>query len=65
LQSLALGRQLTLIPKDLSLLQKPDPDPAQKLGVLLKISPQQDHLEAIREAEQQELHPARGQRLQF
>jgi hypothetical protein len=65
LQSLALGRQLPLTPKDLSLLQKPDPDPAQKLGVLLKISPQQDHLEAIREAEQQELHPARGQRLQF
>ena len=60
-----LAPQLTLSPKDRSLLQRPDPDPAEKLQALLRISPQQDHLEALREAEAQELRLTRGPRLRM
>jgi Relaxase/Mobilisation nuclease domain len=63
IETLALGKQLTLTPRDWRLLQKPDPDPADKLHMLLRLSPQHDHLQAMKEAETQELHQTQRHRM--
>jgi len=63
IETLALNQQLTLTPKDRSLLQKPDPDPAARLHVLLRLSPQHDHLQAVKEAEAQELRQTQRLRM--
>jgi Relaxase/Mobilisation nuclease domain len=59
IESLALSKQLTLTPKDRRLLQKPDP--ADRLHLLLRLSPQHDHLQAAKEAETQELRQTQRQ----
>jgi hypothetical protein len=61
IETLALSRQLTLTPKDRLQLQKPDPDPADRLHVLLRLSPQHDHLQAVKESEAQELRQTQRQ----
>jgi len=63
IESLALSKELTLTPKDRRLLQKPDPDPADRLHLLLRLSPQHDHLQAMKETETQELRQTQRHRM--
>jgi Relaxase/Mobilisation nuclease domain len=63
IESLALNQQLTLTPKDRRALQKPDPDPAERLHMLLRLSPQHDNLQAVKEAETQELRQSLRHRI--
>lgn len=63
IETLAHNQQLTLTPKDRSLLRKPDLNPADKLHMLLRLSPQHDHLQAVKEAETQELHQTQRHRM--
>jgi len=63
IETLAHNQQLTLTPKDRSLLRKPDLSPADKLHMLLRLSPQHDHLQAVKQAETQELRQTQRHRL--
>jgi hypothetical protein len=63
IQTLAMNRQLTLTPKEQSLLRQPDPDPAQKLHLLLQLSSQNDHLQSMRKSESQDLRQTQRHRI--
>jgi Relaxase/Mobilisation nuclease domain len=52
IETLALSRQLTVAPKDWSLLQKPHPDPAEKLHLLLRLSRQHDQAAKLQETQE-------------
>jgi hypothetical protein len=63
IETLAHNQQLTLTPKDRSLLRKPDLNPADKLHMLLRLSPQHDHLQAVKEAETRNLRQTQRHRM--
>jgi len=63
IELLASSRQLTLTPKDQRLLQTPAPDPSDKLHMLLRLSLQHDHLQAVKESETRELHQTQRHRM--
>jgi Relaxase/Mobilisation nuclease domain len=65
IQTLAMNRQLTLTPKEQSLIRQPDLDPAQKLHLLLQLSPQNDHLQTIRKSESQDLRQTQRHRMRL
>lgn len=63
IQTLAMNRQLTLTPKEQSLIRQPDPDPTQKLHLLLRLSAQNDHLQTMRESESLDLRQTQRHRI--
>jgi hypothetical protein len=63
IQALAMNRQLTLTPKEQSLIRQPDLDPTQKLHLLLQLSLQNDHLQSMRKSESQALRQTQRHRI--
>jgi hypothetical protein len=55
MESLALNRQLDLLPKQRTILERPDSDPRQKVQLLLDLSQQHDKIVANRLAQEREL----------
>jgi hypothetical protein len=65
LEHLALNRQLDLQPGQRALLERTDPDPRQKIQLLLELSPQHDQMVANRLAQEQELRQRHRHRLRL
>jgi Relaxase/Mobilisation nuclease domain len=63
IQTPAMNQQLTLTPKEQSLIRQPDLDPAQKLHLLLQLSPQNDYLQTMRKSESQDIRQAQRHRI--
>ena len=63
LERLALNRKLELQPNQRSLLERSDPDPQQKLRLLIDLSRQHDRIVAARPSRQEELRHQHRQRL--
>jgi hypothetical protein len=63
LHRLALNHKLELQPGQRSLLERPDPDPQQKLRLLLELSHQHNVIVTARLDRQEELRPQHRQRL--
>ena len=55
IQRLAASQELTLTPKERTLLQQSDPEPAEKLQTLLRLSHQHDHIQDLKRQEIQKL----------
>ena len=55
IQRLAASQELTLTPKDRILFQQSDPEPAEKLRTLLRLSHQHDHIQELKRQETQKL----------
>jgi hypothetical protein len=63
MESLALNRQLDLLPKQRNILERPDPDPQQKVRLFLELSQQHDQIVAHRLAQEQKLRQRHRHRL--
>jgi hypothetical protein len=63
MESLALNRQLDLQPKQRTILERPDPDPQQKVRLFLELSQQHDQIVAHRLAQEQQLRQRHRHRL--
>jgi hypothetical protein len=62
IQRLIASQELTLTSKDRTLFQQSDPEPAEKLRALLRLSHQHDRIYDLKRQETQKLRQTRGQR---
>ena len=62
IQRLVASQELTLTPKDQTLFRQPDPEPAEKLRALLRLSSQHDRIQDLKRQETQRLRQTRSQR---
>jgi hypothetical protein len=62
IQRLVLSQELTLTPKDKTLFQQSDPEPAEKLRMLLRLSHQHDRIRELERQQTQKLSQRQGLR---